>query len=144
MNGLNNFEEPLQDNKQEPNSNIIQDSYQNNTQEPKLNIQEPYQNNAQEPNNNNFQGSYPGQNQINIPGPNQNNLNPNIVNEDLNNKIIVPKFIFSSIMIILIIAEIVVELKALPKLEEPDPLDDSANNGGFGYFMIFLGLNIFS
>ena len=98
------------------------------------NYEEPFQNNEQELNNNNAQGTY----QNNIPDPNQNNLNP--VNKDLKNKIMYLKIIFCPIMVILIIADIAIQMIASPKLDEEDPYDDSANNGGIGRFFQFLGL----
>ena len=98
------------------------------------NYEEPFQNNEQELNNNNAQGTY----QNNIPDPNQNNLNP--VNKDLKNKIMYLKIIFCSIMVILIIADIAIQIIASPKLDEEDPYDDSANMGGVGRLFEFLGL----
>ena len=99
------------------------------------NYEEPFRNNEQElNNNNNAQGTY----QNNIPDPNQNNLNP--VNKDLKNKIMYLKIIFCSIMVILIIADIAIQMIASSKLDEEDPLDDSANMGGVGRLFEFLGL----
>ena len=126
---LKHYKEPLQNNVQEPNSYNIQEPYQNNTQEfNSNNIQADYQNNISESNQNN------------IPLSNQINSNREIVNDGINLKMICLKIICYIMMIILIIVDIKVELKAIPKLNADDPDDDSANVGGIAFLFLFIGL----
>ena len=108
-----NFEEPLKNSNQETSKFISPESNQNN----------------QEENQNNNPG--PSQdNQNNNPGPGPNNpeifndlLLQGIVNEDLNKKKKFLKNIFCSIMIFLIIVEIILEITALPSIDEADVED---------------------
>ena len=136
MKDLNNYEEPFQNNTQETNNNNIQVSYQNNNPEPyQNNIQVSYQYNIQGPNQNNIQVPY----QNNIPGPYQNHLNEVVANKD---KIKRLNIIYYPIMVILIIADTVLVIITMDKINDSnyDPNDDSANNGGIGNLIIFIGL----
>ena len=146
MTELDKLEEPFQNNNIEPNSNNIPVFYQNNNQElNNNNISGPYKNNNPDLYQSNSPGSYhnnisePYQNnapvpyQNNVPGPYhdnsyQNNLNQEIVTK--NNTMIYLKAICCIIMVIIIVAEIILEFKDLPnvtKLERKDRYDDEAN-----------------
>ena len=142
----NNFEEPFQNNNnQGTNEYNLPEPFQNNLESNEYNLPEPFkdnqllnENNIPGPYQNNIQGVYQnnnsGPNQNNIPGDYQNNnldnnLNQENENKELKNKINNSSIIIGIIMTLLYIAEITLEITALPSIRKAQKYD----KGSFMY-----------